>query len=196
MLGSGGIVPSPGLAGGGCLHRLDELRRDVVDDVLARRFREDRDRAGHAAERCVEPDHQILEADALAVARAHANERERGLIAKRPRVLVMADDRVELFGAVFGRLPPVHVRVADRASRGAERAGCQHPSRYEGTRHDLACACAPTPCPEPLSHRLFRLLRRPRRRLRIASRSGSRCYAYRTVDRNCFGKLTPFAGMP
>ena len=42
MLGSGWIgVPSAGLGGGGCCIMLDELRRDVVDDVLAGLLRQD-----------------------------------------------------------------------------------------------------------------------------------------------------------
>src|ERR1019366_7469667 len=98
---------------GGLLHLLDELRREAIDDAAARVFRLHREDARNATLRRVVADDQVLEADALAVARAHANERERRLFAKGPRILLVPDDRVELLGAVLGGLPPVRIGFAD-----------------------------------------------------------------------------------
>ena len=158
------------------LHHVHQLGREVVDDVLSRVLAQHRESPLHLAQRRVVAQHQKLEADALAVARAHVDERERGLVPEGPGELVVGHDGVELLRAVLGRLPAMHVRIAHRARAGGATERTHH-RRQGRDAHE-------TPG-RPRAPRTPALGNHPR-----GSHPGG-WYDSMTRERNCFGKLTP-----
>jgi hypothetical protein len=175
------------------LHLLDELGRDAVDDPSARVVAEDRERPGTFALGRVVAQDRVLEADALAVARAHADERQRGLLAEGPRVFVVRDDGVELLRAVLGRLPAMRVGFTDRAPRDPGRPGPH--TRPEGDCRERP-PTRPCHANEPLSHRALLLLLPveppPPRTRGTASAPRRRCYAGRRATGIVSGSWPPW----
>ena len=116
----------------------------------------------------VVPEREVLEADALAVARPHVDEGQRRLVAQRPGVLVVRHDGVELLGPALGRLPPVDVGLAHGAA-----------GRPDAERDNSAASGQRAPAP---SLSVFRI--------------AGRCYDGRAARAELFREVDPPRGAP